>query len=113
MVSNPACPSKSRRCARVALAAAAACEREKTDKYKHRAAGGYTLYHVSLECFGGMGEGVRHLIRALATEAEDGGDLGFREYRSWAFRALSVALQVGNGLVVSGGLRCARAARGG
>ena len=112
VVSNPACPSKARRSARVALAAAAAGERQKSAKYSGRAVGGYTLYHVSLESFGGVGDGVRHLIRALATEAEDGGDLGFREYSSWAFRALSVALQVGNGLVVSGGLRCARVARG-
>jgi hypothetical protein len=107
VVSHPAAPSHAERSALQALSAATRAEAQKNRKYRDRAVNGYTLSHVSLETFGGMAKGVRRIIRALATEAEENGALSFREYCAWALSALSVALQAGNGRVVDGGQRSA------
>ena len=112
VITHPAAPSRAERCAREALYSAAQAEKQKDRKYSSRAERGYKLCHVSLESSGGMGMGVRQVIRALATEAEGMSVMSAREFTAWSYAALSVALQSGNGLVVDGGVRSARAARG-
>ena len=82
----------------------------KPERRERKRERGYKLCQVSLESPGGMAKGARHLIRALAAEAESMYVMSSGEYRAWAYAALSVALQSGNGLIVNGGLHSALAA---
>ena len=74
---------------------------------------GYTFVPFALESFGGMGTGVSHLVNALAIDAEGTYGILPRAFKSWAMRAVSVALQAGNGRVVAEGLKRSHLSRGG